>query len=80
LNFGAVPHLSRLKNRHQATGWRTQPAGADQCARIEADSLGHLIELIAFPSTERGKPHSMRLSTEIQLVAQFLDSASRAVL
>jgi len=33
LNFGAVPHLSRLKNRHQATGWRTQPAGADQCAR-----------------------------------------------
>ena len=33
LNFGAVPHLSRLKNRHQATGSRTQPAGADQCAR-----------------------------------------------
>jgi hypothetical protein len=43
-------------------------------------SLAIIRELIAFPSTERGKPHSMRLTTEIQLVAQFLDSASRAVL
>jgi hypothetical protein len=56
------------------------PGAFDHSFWIEADSLGHLIELIAFPSTERGKPHSMRLTTEIQLVAQFLDSVRRAVL